>query len=144
MTLTFLSYTSIKDIPQDELFIIATDLALAALSGENVYNFGEFVMHPLLQILKGTPNAWIHDLVIALNKGNIDEFNSIIFANRDNYNQRFGNSDVVKQKVVLLALINMAFERSSNDRNISFNEIAIHTRLPLDQVYYIFYLTIIK
>lgn len=31
-------------------------------------------MHPILESLKGTPNAWLVDLLFAFNRGDIDMF----------------------------------------------------------------------
>ena len=39
--LSLLSYASPDDMPLNKRRILATDVALAALSGEGVYNFGE-------------------------------------------------------------------------------------------------------
>lgn len=39
-----------------------------------------------------------------------------------------------KEKIALLCLMNMVFERHSQDRNIPFEEIAARTKLPVDQV----------
>lgn len=39
-----------------------------------------------------------------------------------------------KEKIALLCLMNMVFERHSQDRNIPFQEIATKTKLPVDQV----------
>lgn len=40
-----------------------------------------------------------------------------------------------KEKIALLCLMNMVFERHSQDRNIPFGEIATRTKLPVDQVW---------
>ena len=42
--------------------------------------------------------------------------------------------DYVKEKVALLALMELVFHRKPHDRNISFQSIAEMTRLSLDQV----------
>ena len=39
-----------------------------------------------------------------------------------------------KEKIALLCLMNMVFERNSQDRNIPFEEVAARTKLPVDQV----------
>ena len=43
--------------------MLATDIALAALSGEGVYNFGEVLATPILGALEDTPNAWLGELL---------------------------------------------------------------------------------
>lgn len=74
---------------------------------------------------------------MAFNHGDIDAFNTIIDAQRDAYFNQPAlatRHDFVKQKVVLLCLMNMVFERPAHERNIPFGEIARRTQLPLDQV----------
>lgn len=41
--LMFLAYTPLEGIPQAERYTLATDISLAALTGEGVFNFGEVV-----------------------------------------------------------------------------------------------------
>lgn len=50
-------------------YALATDMALAALAGEGVYNFGEVLATPLLAELQESPNEYLRELVIALNQG---------------------------------------------------------------------------
>lgn len=39
----FLAYTPLEGIPPEEQYNLATDISLAALTGEGVFNFGEVV-----------------------------------------------------------------------------------------------------
>lgn len=64
-------------------------------------------------------------------------FNMIV----DNYKVQYfaqpalaAKHEDVKKKIVLLCLLNIAFEKPSYDRNITFTEIANKTRIPVDQV----------
>lgn len=64
-------------------------------------------------------------------------FNLIV----DNYKTQYfaqpalaAKHEDVKKKIVLLCLLNIAFEKPSYDRNILFTEIANKTRIPVDQV----------
>lgn len=41
--LMFLAYTPLESIPQADRYTLATDISLAALTGEGVFNFGEVV-----------------------------------------------------------------------------------------------------
>ena len=121
----------------EEKYILATDMALASVTGENIFNFGEVIATPILGALKGSPNQWMHELVLAMNRGSIDEFNSIVDANRAQYFAQPSLSsrhENIKKKIVLLALMNIAFERPSHDRQILFADISARTRIPMDQV----------
>jgi len=46
-------------------------------------------------------------------------------------------ADVVREKITLLALVNMIFERPSSERTLSFSDIASRTNMPLDKVEWI-------
>jgi len=46
--LLYLAYISQDSLPQDYRLALAVDLALAALLGEDVYNFGELLLHPIV------------------------------------------------------------------------------------------------
>lgn len=41
---------------------LAVDISLAALLGDDVYNFGELLLHPLVRPVKETPNFGLTEL----------------------------------------------------------------------------------
>ena len=40
--LMFLAYTPLEDMSPSEVYILATDMALASVTGDDIYNFGEW------------------------------------------------------------------------------------------------------
>lgn len=140
--LMLLAYTPVEELSGEQRFSLATDMALASITGENIYNFGEVIATPILNYLVGTPNQWLYDIVISLNNGDIDKFNLIVDANKASYFAQpslASSQELVKQKVVLLSVMNLIFERPSHDREIDFNVIAEKARIPLDQVREFYY-----
>jgi 26S proteasome regulatory subunit N9 len=134
--LMLLAYTPADSMPQDERYILATDIALAAMTADGVYNFGEVIATPILQVLIGSPNEWMADIVHALHNGSILAFNAVLENHSDKYFSQPAlatRHDVVKQKVVLLALMNMAFELHPHKRTISFTDLSRVTGLAVDQ-----------
>ena len=65
----FLAYTPVEELPMDLRYVLATDMALASITGEDIFNFGEVIATPILSALQGSPNEWLYNLVLALNKG---------------------------------------------------------------------------
>mmetsp|Transcript_25632 Transcript_25632/g.24492 ORF Transcript_25632/g.24492 Transcript_25632/m.24492 type:complete len:381 (-) Transcript_25632:92-1234(-) len=135
--LMYLAYTPIEDLTATQRYTLATDMALASITGDDIFNFGEVIATPILSSLAGKPNGWLQDLVLALHKGDIDNFNLIV----DSYKTQYfaqpslaAKHEEIKKKVVLLCLLNIAFERPSHDRTIPFAVIAAKTRIPIDQV----------
>jgi len=135
--LMYLSYTDEKTMGESERYVLATDVSLAALTGDGVYNFGEVVATPVLQYLKDTPNAWLMEFMLAFSTGDVNAFNNITTASKAAIKSQpalFSRLEFVNEKIRLLALVNMVFERSAADRNISFDEISARAQVPSDQV----------
>lgn len=138
--ISYLHYTPLDTItPASEQFSLATDLSLSALTGKGVYNFGEVVHNNklILDVLNGTENEYLVKLMQASAEGDVDALEQV----SKNYASAISKqpalvsrADVVKEKITLLALVNMVFERPSSERTLSFEEIALKTKMPIDQV----------
>uniref|UniRef100_A0A674N5Z4 Proteasome 26S subunit, non-ATPase 13 n=1 Tax=Takifugu rubripes TaxID=31033 RepID=A0A674N5Z4_TAKRU len=74
--LRYLGCVDIKDLPETEKQERAFTLGLAGLLGEGVYNFGELLMHPVLESLRNTDKQWLIDTLYAFNGGNVEKFQS--------------------------------------------------------------------
>jgi len=133
--LNYLNYTSVSDIPGEDAYTLATDLSLAALTGEGVFHFGEVVLSlEILKVLKGTQNEWLMELMRCCADGDVGQFMAV--TNRPDVQEKIqaqpaltARADAVKEKIVLLSLINLVFERPSHERKISFEEIATRCML---------------
>ncbi|MFH4980854.1 hypothetical protein AB6A40_007563 [Gnathostoma spinigerum] len=108
-------------------------LGFAALLGENIYNFGELLAHPILKSLKGTHEQWIVNVLYAFNFGDLDKFHK--------YKAQWGEWDDLKKhidflegKIRLLCVMELAFARPSKERYISFDEIAQQAQVEKDKV----------
>ncbi|KAJ7074388.1 hypothetical protein C8F01DRAFT_1100341 [Mycena amicta] len=121
------------DMTAEERLARAHDLAISAFLGDTIYNFGELLMHPILDSLDGTPHEWIKKLLFTFNEGNIGKFEALapLFPKEAILQ---GNYAFLRQKICLMALIESVFKRAANDRTMSFQTIAEETRLPLDEV----------
>lgn len=136
--LMYLAYTPVEDFSAEEKYVLATDMAIAAVVGEMVYNFGEVIATPILTCLQNTPNQWIYNLVLAVHEGDIDKFNAVVADDSSNYSSQpalVRDHEAIKQKVVLVALMNLVYDKPAHERTISYSEIAKKVRIPLDQVW---------
>lgn len=69
----------------------------------------------------------------AFNTGDVNEFEAL--KKKWATNKLLAeNESLLRTKVILLAIMEMTFRRSANERQISFEEVAKATKLPLDQV----------
>ncbi|KZT37197.1 hypothetical protein SISSUDRAFT_1048854 [Sistotremastrum suecicum HHB10207 ss-3] len=120
----------------EEKLVRAHDLAMAAFLGEEIYNFGELLMHPILDCLDNTPHDWLKKLLYTFNEGDIGKFDALVplFSKEP---LLVDNHSFLRQKVCMMALIESAFRRmrsSTSSRTLTFQTIAEETRLPVDDV----------
>ena len=131
--LLYLACVQLEDLPQEERLMRAHDLSLSALLAERIYNFGELLLHPILDALDKTEHAWLKDFVFALNSGDLLKFESLLkhLPSQPLLQAQLG---FLRQKVCLMALIESVFKRPPHDRVLSFSVIAQETRLPAYEV----------
>lgn len=67
-----------RDLSKEERMSRAHDLGIAALLGETIYNFGELLMHPILDELQGSHHEWLRNLLYAFNSGSLGKFESLL------------------------------------------------------------------
>jgi len=134
----FLNYTPLKSLPKLELYELATDLSLAALTGEGVFHFGTVVNDtPILNSLNGTENEWLLGWMKCMATGDVNEFHKISTTYASEIQKHpvlVSNANIVKEKITLLALIDMIFKRPSTERTLVFSEIALHIGVEVLQV----------
>jgi len=135
----YLHYSPLDSISHRSKLKIATDLSLAALTGEGVYNFGEVVHNnkAILDTLEGTDNEWLVKLMYASANGDVAGLDTIstTYATAIAAQPALVNrANVVKEKIALLALVNMVFERDPHDRTLTFEDIAGRIQMPSLQV----------
>merc|ERR1719376_1905550 len=112
---------------------LAFYLGLAALLGSGVYNFGELLAHPILEALKDTPNAWLVELLQVFNAGDIKGFEAAA-QHWKAQPDLASKEEMLREKIRLLCLMEMAFKRDALNRVIKFEEIAKEASLPVDKV----------
>ncbi|CAG0897372.1 unnamed protein product [Darwinula stevensoni] len=131
--LRYLGCINLDTLGDEEKVQQACYLGLAALLGEGVYNFGELLAHPILEALRKTSNKWIVDLLFVFNSGSLKQFEEL----RSSWSQQpdlVANELFLRQKICLLALMEMTFRRPANNRQLLFQEICQETSLPLEEV----------
>lgn len=89
--------------------------------------------HPILETLKSTENAWLVELLYAFNSGDIQKFESMK-AQWSTIADLAAQELFLRQKISLLCLMEMTFKRPSHDRQLTFEEIARDTRLPVNEI----------
>lgn len=131
--LRFLGCIKYEQVPVNERHERSFYLSLAAILADGIYNFGELLMHPILTALNNTSDQWLVDLLYAFNRGDLDKFEAL----KPNWQQQadLKAAEVkMRQKICLLCLMEMAFQRPVNNKQLTFSQVALKTKLPEDEV----------
>ncbi|TPX57290.1 hypothetical protein SpCBS45565_g08236 [Spizellomyces sp. 'palustris'] len=134
--LLFLSSVSLDELSDLEKQERAYELAISALLGEGVYNFGELLQHQILDSLKGTGYDWLRHMLFCFNGGDMDAFEKISRSG-DFLKQPLLVSSIpfLRQKLCLMTLIEAVFKRSKESRGrMTFAAISQETRVLIEEV----------
>uniref|UniRef100_A0A669EDC1 26S proteasome non-ATPase regulatory subunit 13 n=1 Tax=Oreochromis niloticus TaxID=8128 RepID=A0A669EDC1_ORENI len=131
--LRYLGCVDIRCFPETERQERAFTLGLAGLLGEGVYNFGELLMHPVLESLRNTDKQWLIDTLYAFNAGNVEKFQSLksAWGQQPDLASQEGK---LMQKIQLLCVMEMTFTRPANHRQLTFTEIAQSAKIAVNEV----------
>jgi len=136
-SLMFLLYTPIEKIPLEEQQSIAFDMGIAALISKDIHNFGELLAQPVLKSLDGTPREWLKHFLVAFNAGDIAKYEQFLKTNRadfENQEALKSNMPLLREKISILALMELVFTRPSEGRTLTFQEIATATKTNTNEV----------
>ncbi|KAK3245306.1 hypothetical protein CYMTET_45113 [Cymbomonas tetramitiformis] len=134
----YLAYISVDSLDESSRLALAVDLSLAALLGENIYNFGELLAHPVAKCLEAPSSyAWLLQLLKAFNAGDLDSYNTLCMTYADQLNAQpalVQNERKLREKITILCLMEIIFSLPAEDRIISLQTIADKTKLSIDGV----------
>ena len=132
--LLYLACINLNILSIDERKSRAYDLSIAALVSDRIYNFGELLLHPILDSLRDDPQrAWIRDLLFAFNKGDLTA-SSILAQHASKESTLQENLPFLYQKISLAALTEAVFQRPPHDRAMAFTTISRETNVKHDEI----------
>ncbi|KAE9369610.1 PCI-domain-containing protein [Stipitochalara longipes BDJ] len=130
--LLYLACIELNDLTPAERRSRAYDLSIAALVSDTIYNFGELLLHPILESLV-KDDAWLRDLLFAFNRGDLAAYD--VLAGHISSNPLLAeHRDGLRQKIYLAALTETVFRRPPHDRAMSFRTIAEETKVRPDEI----------
>lgn len=136
-SLQFLAYTPSSELTQEEKKDWSIKLGMAILLGKNIYNIMELLDKDILQSLIGSDFEWLHVLLYALGRGQIQEFTQAVTTHHE-YITRFPNIlkelEHLQLKVRIISFLEMLFEVDKDDRSLKFDRIAQHCQLDKNDV----------
>ncbi|MBA0701238.1 hypothetical protein Goari_021932, partial [Gossypium aridum] len=116
---------------------LAFDLSLSALLGDNIYNFGELLAHPIITSLLGTRVEWLYHILQAFNSGDLARYQELCHVHNAALRAQpalVENEKKLSEKINILCLMEIIFSRPSEDRTIPLKVIAERTKLSIEAV----------
>ncbi|KAM6556546.1 hypothetical protein CsatB_003565 [Cannabis sativa] len=135
--LLYLAYTSVESLSESFKLDLAFDLSLSALLGDNIYNFGELLAHPIIKSLLGTKVEWLYYILQAFNTGDLVRYQELCRVHNSALSAQpalVENEKKLVEKINILCLMEIIFSRSSDDRTIPLSIIAERTKLSIEDV----------
>lgn len=108
----------------------AFTMALAALLGDEIFNFGELLQHPIINCIDPS-KRWVVELLEAFNTGDIGKFEALK-SQWSSQPDLLSNALELRKKITLMCLMEMTF--SCHDGLLTFEQIAQQTRIELSEV----------
>jgi len=136
-SLLFLVYTPLDQIPTAEQTALTFDMGLAALVSTDIHNFGELLAHPILSSLDGTKHAWLKEFLFAFNSGDLDKYDRLLVSHKreiDEQGALKNNQGLLREKISILALMELVFNKPSEGRTLPFKVVAQATKLKEEEV----------
>jgi len=138
--MSYLGYTALEQVDDAQKW--AHDIALAALVAPDFYDFGELSLHPIMKTLAGSPSQWVLDMVNAYIEADVAAYNEVVAKHaqsikKNNVLQTAKPEGILTEKIRLLGLVRLAFDKASFERIISFEEIQKVTQCEAERVEYL-------
>eukprot|EP00959_Pyramimonas_sp_CCMP1952_P336331 7042643-Pyramimonas_sp.AAC.1 len=135
----YLAYISADSLNEVTKLALAVDLSLAALLGEDIYNFGELIAHPVVRptsrvlgdskggvgfrasvwttcgdglLSPKSSYGWLKDLLVAFNAGDLDEYDALCTSHAAALNAQpalVQNERRLREKITILCLMEIIF-----------------------------------
>ena len=106
---------------------------MAALISDSIYNFGELLLHPILDSLTSTEHAWLRELLFAFNRGDLAAYN-VLENNLSKSTLLQEHKTFLWQKISLSALTEAVFRRPPHDRAMTFATISQETHVQPQEI----------
>ncbi|KAH6614741.1 hypothetical protein B0J18DRAFT_389547 [Chaetomium sp. MPI-SDFR-AT-0129] len=128
--LLYLACIDIKSLSANEQRSRAYDLSIAALVSTSIYNFGELLLHPILDALseERPDDKWLRDLLFAFNRGDLAAYD-VLSGHIKSNPLLTQHSRQLREKIYLAALTEAVFRRPPHDRAMTFATIAAETKV---------------
>lgn len=132
--LLYLSTIDHQKLSIEEQQKLCYDLCMSALLGDKIYNFGELILHDILNTIKDSSYDWLYSLIISLNSGKLQEFNRFLSVGFQKSPFLAQYELFLKQKIIIMSLLELISLKPTTNKQLTFKEISEFTDTSLNEV----------
>eukprot|EP00889_Picochlorum_renovo_P008115 jgi/Picre1/35145/NNA_002607.t1 len=136
--LMYLAYASSEGLSREFAEAVAVDVSLAALLGEDVYSFGELLVHPIMENLRSSGSfGWLYDLLECFHQGDIERYDTLCTVHASVLNGQpalVANERKLREKITVLCLVSYVSSLPADEKSVSLADIGARTKLPIESV----------
>ena len=132
--LKFLGVVKLDDLSFEERRNIAGRLAVAAIVSDDIFSFGEILVHPIVAALKTPHDQWLYNLLNYIHRGDGASVAELKPKWSKGVPELMANEENIVQKTKLMALIEMSYQRKPDNRQLKFEDIMQQTGVKEEEV----------
>jgi 26S proteasome regulatory subunit N9 len=137
-SLQYLAFISYETLTEEMRVSLAVDISLSALMGEDIYNFGELLLHPILNTLRENKSyIWLLEILECFDAGDIHAYDALCSKHAAALNAQpalVAHERKLREKVTIAALLEMIGSLPAEARSLALVDIAAKTKLPVEGV----------
>lgn len=137
-SLLYLAHVPLETLPGSFRVALAVDVSLAALLGEDIYNFGDLMLHPIVRELEATSHVWLAEMLDCFHSGDIHRYDELCVSHASVLNAQpalVAHERRLREKITVMSLLQLVESLPAEQRaRISMDAIAKKTKLPQDGV----------
>lgn len=137
-SLKYLAYTPLDGLSKEFAEAVAVDVSLAGLLGEDVYNFGELLVHPvIIQLNQSTSYQWLYHMLECFHQGDMSQYDHLCTLHAKVLNAQpalVANERKLREKITVMCLMSYVSSLPAEAKSVSLGDIGERTKLPVESV----------
>lgn len=136
--LNYLAYTPLESLSKEFAEAVAVDVSLAGLLGEDVYNFGELLVHPvIIQLNQSLSYKWLYEMLECFHQGDMSQYDQLCVAHAKVLNAQpalVAHERKLREKITVMCLMSYVSSLPAEEKSVALSDIGERTKLPVESV----------
>lgn len=136
--LKYLAYTPLEGLSKEFAEAVAVDVSLAGLLGEDVYNFGELLVHPVVIQLNQIPAyKWLYEMLECFHQGDMSQYDRLCTAYAKVLNAQpalVAHERKLREKITVMCLMTYVSSLPAEEKSVALSDIGDRTQLSVESV----------